>query len=63
MGDGIISTIDDDIILKKDIDYLDKLIDIGVNSLKIEGRMKRPEYVYLVTSIYRRAIDNYKKRM
>ena len=43
------------------LDYLDKLIDIGVNSLKIEGRMKRTEYVYLVTSIYRRAIDNYKK--
>ena len=43
------------------LDYLDKLIDIGVNSLKIEGRMKRPEYVYLVISIYRKAIDNYKK--
>ena len=43
------------------LDYLGNLIDIGVNSLKIEGRMKRPEYVYLVTSIYRRAIDNYKK--
>lgn len=38
-----------------------KLIDCGVSSLKIEGRMKRPEYVYLVTSMYRRAIDNYKK--
>lgn len=43
------------------LDYLDKLIDIGVNSLKIEGRMKRPEYVYLTVSIYRKAIDNYKK--
>lgn len=43
------------------LDYIGKLIDIGVDSLKIEGRMKRPEYVYLVTSIYRRAIDNYKK--
>ena len=43
------------------LDNIDKLIDIGVSSLKIEGRMKRPEYVYLVTSIYRRAIDNYKK--
>lgn len=38
-----------------------KLIDIGVDSLKIEGRMKRPEYVYFVTSLYRKAIDNYKK--
>ena len=38
-----------------------KLIDSGVESFKIEGRMKRPEYVYLVTSIYRKAIDNYIK--
>ena len=48
----------------KDLNTLDNigwLIDIGVHSLKIEGRMKRPEYVYLVTSIYRTAIDNYKK--
>ncbi len=36
-----------------------KLIDIGVDSLKIEGRMKRPEYVYLVTSLYRKAVDSY----
>ena len=41
------------------INDLDKLIDIGVDSLKIEGRMKRPEYVYLVVSMYRNAIDNY----
>lgn len=38
---------------------LDKLIENNVDSLKIEGRMKRPEYVYLMTSIYRKAIDNY----
>ena len=25
--------------------------------MKIEGRLKRPEYVYIVTSIYRRALD------
>lgn len=43
------------------LDYLPKLIDMSVNSLKIEGRMKRPEYVYLITSIYRKAIDNYVK--
>lgn len=40
---------------------IDKLIDIGVDSLKIEGRMKRPEYVYLVVSLYRKAIDSYLK--
>ncbi len=39
------------------ISYLQQLIQIGVDSLKIEGRMKRPEYVYKVTSIYRRYID------
>lgn len=38
---------------------IDKLIDIGVDSLKIEGRMKRPEYVYVVVSLYRKAIDSY----
>ena len=40
------------------LDYISKLVDIGVDSLKIEGRMKRKEYVYLVTSLYRKAIDN-----
>lgn len=29
----------------------------GVHSLKIEGRMKRPEYVAVVTAAYRRALD------
>lgn len=39
-GDGIISTIDDDIIVKKDIDYLDKLIDY-LNILSDQtGRLK-----------------------
>ncbi len=38
---------------------IDKLIDLGIDSLKIEGRMKKPEYVYLVTSLYRKAIDSY----
>ena len=35
------------------------IIESGATSLKIEGRMKRKEYVYLVTSIYRKAIDEY----
>ncbi len=39
--------------------YLPQLIESGVDSFKIEGRMKRPEYVYLITSIYRKAIDSY----
>lgn len=39
------------------IDQLDKIISAGVTSLKIEGRMKGPEYAYAVTSAYRQAID------
>ncbi len=34
---------------------------MGVNSFKIEGRMKSREYVYLVTKLYRDAIDSYLK--
>lgn len=40
------------------LEYIGKLMDLGVESFKIEGRMKRREYVYLVTSVYRKAIDN-----
>ena len=40
------------------IDYLKDLIDAGVASFKIEGRMKKPEYVAIVTSIYRKYINN-----
>lgn len=35
------------------------LIDIGIDSLKIEGRMKSPSYVFLVVSLYKKAIDSY----
>lgn len=38
---------------------LPKLLATGVSSLKIEGRMKRPEYVAQVVSLYRKAIDAY----
>ena len=37
--------------------YLQELGDMGVACLKLEGRMKRPEYVAVITSIYRRLID------
>ena len=36
-----------------------ELLDAGINSLKIEGRMKSKEYVGLVTKIYRKLIDAY----
>lgn len=39
------------------LSYIPKLIDAGVTSLKIEGRMKTPEYVATVTKIYRKYID------
>lgn len=42
------------------IDILDKVIESGVSSLKIEGRMKSPEYVAIVTKIYRKYLDDYK---
>lgn len=37
--------------------YIDKIKSSAILSLKIEGRMKRPEYVATVTSAYRRALD------
>lgn len=39
------------------IAYLKELESMGVASLKLEGRMKRPEYVAIVTNVYRRALD------
>lgn len=41
------------------INHIDELIEAGIKSFKIEGRMKRPEYVYTVVSSYRKAIDQY----
>ena len=39
------------------IGLLDELIDAGVTSLKIEGRMKTEYYVAVVTNAYRRVLD------
>ncbi|MFL0247933.1 U32 family peptidase [Candidatus Clostridium stratigraminis] len=39
------------------LEDIEKVIESGTSSLKIEGRMKRPEYVAGVVDIYRRAID------
>lgn len=41
--------------------YLPELIEAGIDSFKIEGRMKRPEYTAFVTSIYRKYTDLYMK--
>ena len=37
--------------------HIPEILESGVTSLKIEGRMKSPEYVYTVTGIYRSLID------
>ncbi len=39
------------------VENLQALESMGVTSLKLEGRMKRPEYVAAVTGVYRRALD------
>ena len=48
----------------KDLNSLENikyLIEAGVDSLKIEGRMKSPSYVYLVVMLYKKAVDSYLK--
>lgn len=39
------------------LEYIPQLIESGVSSFKLEGRMKSPEYVATVTRIYRKYID------
>ena len=39
------------------IDRIPELRDAGVYSFKLEGRMKRPEYVGVITRAYREALD------
>ncbi len=41
------------------INYLNELIEAGVDSFKIEGRMRKPEYVIQTVLSYRKAIDSY----
>ncbi len=41
------------------VEFIDKLIEVGIDSLKIEGRKRSPEYVAKVVSVYREAIDLY----
>ena len=40
------------------VTYLQELQSMGVASIKLEGRMKRPEYVAAVTNVYRSALDS-----
>lgn len=39
------------------LDFIQEIVDAGVHSLKIEGRMKKPEYVATVVSSYKRALE------
>jgi putative protease len=41
------------------IEFIDQLIEAGIDSFKIEGRKRAPEYVAKVVSVYRKAIDLY----
>jgi len=41
------------------IEHIPELIEAGIDSFKIEGRMKKPEYAAGVTAIYRKYIDMY----
>lgn len=41
------------------LEYIPELVDAGIDSFKIEGRMKKPEYVALVTAMYRKYVDFY----
>ncbi|MCG7420139.1 U32 family peptidase [Macrococcoides goetzii] len=41
------------------VESIPKMIDIGVDSLKIEGRMKSIHYIATVVSVYRKVIDAY----
>ena len=51
---------DDYVLSPKDlctIEFIDQLIEAGINSFKIEGRKRAPEYVAKTVSVYREAID------
>lgn len=61
--EGIEYEVDNEYIMSsKDlctIDFMDKIIDSGVNILKIEGRGRSADYVYTATKCYREAINSY----
>ena len=41
------------------IEYIPEIVDAGINSLKVEGRMKTALYVAAVARTYRKAIDDF----
>ena len=63
--EGIELKIDNEYIMSaKDlctIDFLDKILDAGVQVLKIEGRGRAADYVYTTTQCYREAVDAFEE--
>ena len=53
IGDGYVMNPKDVCTVK----IIDQLIDAGIDSFKIEGRSRSPEYIKTVTQVYRTAID------
>ena len=41
------------------IEYIPQLVEAGINSFKVEGRMKTALYVATIARTYRKAIDDY----
>lgn len=63
-NDKVINTKGEYLLSTKELNTLDNLkeiLDSGITSLKIEGRMKSPEYVGFITKLYRTLIDKYYK--
>lgn len=61
-GETLDSNVGDFLLSPRDlktIDHVGELIEAGVTSFKIEGRLKKPEYVATVVKAYREAIDQY----
>lgn len=59
-GESVVSVEGDRLLCPRDylgIAYLPELVGAGVVSLKIEGRMKNPDYVFNVVRVWRRALD------
>lgn len=59
-GQNVVAVEGDRLLCPRDylgIAHLPELVDAGVASLKIEGRMKNPDYVFNVVRVWRRALD------
>ena len=59
-GQSVVSVEGDRLLCPRDylgIAHLSELVGAGVASLKIEGRMKNPDYVFNVVRVWRRALD------